>query len=117
MLHIEHNRPLKPLTTFKIGGPARFFAEITDTTDLPEAFAFAEERKLPVLVLGGGSNMLVSDRGFEGLVVQVKNRGIDDRLKPVLQIGSGEIWDDVVKFAVQHELWGIEIACRLHRSS
>ncbi|HEX5315480.1 MAG TPA: FAD-binding protein, partial [Candidatus Kapabacteria bacterium] len=75
-MNIEENRLLKSLTTFKIGGPARFFAEVSDPTELPEAFDFAESRNLPVLILGGGSNMLVSDNGFSGLVIHVNNRGI-----------------------------------------
>ena len=117
MLPIVQNRPIKPLTTFKIGGPARYFIEITDPDQLGDAFEFAESRKLPILVLGGGSNMLISDRGFDGLVIHVMKSGIevtqmsgDDTL---LRIRSGEIWDDIVKFAVENDLWGIENLSRI----
>lgn len=114
-MNIEDDRLLKPLTTFKIGGPARFFAEIGDPAELSEAFQFAESRNLPVLILGGGSNMLVSDRGFEGLVIHISNRGIVARIADdaTLRIASGERWDDVVKFAVEHDLWGIENLSRI----
>jgi len=67
----------KTLTTFKIGGPARFFADITDRSDLPEGIRNSRKCGRCPSRLGGGSNMLVSDRGFEGLVVQVSNRGIE----------------------------------------
>jgi UDP-N-acetylmuramate dehydrogenase len=131
LLPIEQNRSLKPLTTFKIGGPARYFIEITDPAQLSEAFEFAESRNLPVLILGGGSNMLVSDRGFDGLVIHIANRGIVTQtsvcdLEPesqteeasptmctTLRVASGEVWDDVVKFAVEHNLWGIENLSRI----
>jgi UDP-N-acetylmuramate dehydrogenase len=119
-MNIEENRLLKSLTTFKIGGPARFYAEVSDPTELPKAFEFAESRNLPVLILGGGSNMLVSDNGFSGLVIHVNNRGIEDITDtryPMpdtrLRIASGEVWDDVVKFAVEHNLWGIENLSRI----
>ncbi|HWF45037.1 MAG TPA: FAD-binding protein, partial [Candidatus Kapabacteria bacterium] len=140
MLHLEHNRPLKQLTTFKIGGPARAFVEITDPGDLPEAFRHGEALRtnggLPPLILGGGSNMLVSDAGYNGLVIQIANKGITlsgigyrvsgiegsskpsgnpkpETRNPALRIASGEIWDDVVKFAVEHGLWGIENLSRI----
>lgn len=116
LLTIEKNKSLKLLTTFKIGGLARFYAEIADTNDLPEALDFAEKEHLPALILGGGSNMLVSDRGFPGLVLHIANRGIeveeqDDDV--LLRIASGEVWDDVVGFAVERGLWGIENLSRI----
>jgi UDP-N-acetylmuramate dehydrogenase len=115
LLPIEQNRPLKSLTTFKIGGPARYFIELADSVELTEAFEFAESRSLPVLVLGGGSNMLISDRGFEGLVIHIANHGIvaQTSVCATLRVGSGEIWDDVVKFAIEHKLWGIENLSRI----
>jgi UDP-N-acetylmuramate dehydrogenase len=126
LLPIEQNRSLKPLTTFKIGGPARYFIGLVDSVELAKAFEFAESRSLRVLILGGGSNMLISDRGFEGLVVQVANRGIVAQTSvcdPIpgsqtdvcttIRIASGEIWDEVVKFAVEHHLWGIENLSRI----
>ncbi len=118
MLHLEQNRALKPLTTFKIGGPAQYFASVNEPNDLLEALSFAQTEHLPVLILGGGSNMLISDTGFRGLVVQIVNKGIEllSSSKPHkqhLRIASGEVWDAVVKFAVEHELWGIENLSRI----
>jgi UDP-N-acetylmuramate dehydrogenase len=70
-LNIQQNVPLAPYTTFRIGGPARFFANITSEAALLEAIAYARANTLPIFVLGGGSNLLVSDAGFDGLVLHI----------------------------------------------
>jgi UDP-N-acetylmuramate dehydrogenase len=70
-LDIQENVPLAPYTTLRIGGPARFFCEATSELELLEAVIFARERSLPLFVLGGGSNLLVGDSGFDGLVVHM----------------------------------------------
>ena len=70
-LNIQQNVPLAPYTTFRIGGPARFFADITSEAALLEAIAYARTHSLPIFVLGGGSNLLVSDSGFDGLVLHI----------------------------------------------
>ena len=63
--------PLAPYTTFQIGGPARWFAEAASEDDIAAGIAFAAERQLPLFILGGGSNLLVSDAGFSGLVLRI----------------------------------------------
>jgi UDP-N-acetylmuramate dehydrogenase len=75
-MRIEENRLLAPLTTFGIGGPARWFAEAASEDEIVEATAWARERGLALFVLGGGSNLLVSDAGFDGLVLRVGLKGI-----------------------------------------
>ena len=70
-LEILENIPLAPLTTLKIGGPARFFVKAENETQAVEAFEYAKNEGLDLFVLGGGSNILVSDEGFDGLVLQV----------------------------------------------
>src|ERR1700722_13995695 len=72
---MQQNVPLAPLTTLRIGGPARFLARIATEADLLEAVDFAHSRSLPLFVLGGGSNLLVSDRGFDGVVLQIALTG------------------------------------------
>ncbi len=69
----QENIPLAPLTTFKIGGPARYFVEVGSEGDLREAISWAKERNLPFVIFSGGSNMLVSDDGFGGLVIRMHN--------------------------------------------
>ena len=75
-MQIKENRSLAPYTTFKIG-PARFFCVVENQFDALEAFEFANDKKLKTFVLGGGSNILVSDEGFDGLVIKVVNKGIE----------------------------------------
>lgn len=72
-ISIQKNIPLASFTTFKIGGPAKYFCEVKTIDDLEEALGFAEENGLPIFVLGGGSNLLVSDSGFQGLVIKISS--------------------------------------------
>jgi UDP-N-acetylmuramate dehydrogenase len=103
--------PLAPLTTLGLGGPAQFFAEITDASDLANALRWAKARDLPVFVLGGGSNLVVADEGFPGLVLHMRTRGLrwtqaDGEVR--VQVQAGEAWDDVVAQAVLRNAAGIE---------
>ena len=75
-MEFRQDVPLAPFTTFEIGGPARWFAEATTEADIEAAVDFARERKLRLFVLGGGSNLLVSDAGFDGLVLRIALRGV-----------------------------------------
>jgi UDP-N-acetylmuramate dehydrogenase len=70
-MEFRENVPLAPMTTFEIGGPARWYAEVCDLVQLKEALSFAQKNKLEIFVMGGGSNVLVSDDGFPGLVIKV----------------------------------------------
>lgn len=70
---IQKNVPLKNYTTFRIGGPARYFCVVVNREELIEAVIFAKKEKLPFFILGGGSNLLVSDKGYKGLVIKIQN--------------------------------------------
>jgi UDP-N-acetylmuramate dehydrogenase len=111
-LAIRTNEPLKPWTTFKIGGPARFFAEARKPEEYRQALAFAAGRRLPIFILGGGSNILVSDRGFDGLVIHPAGKGVLQEAAGAggtrFRASAGETWDGVVRLAVESGLWGIE---------
>jgi len=110
-LEIREHVPLAPLTTLQIGGPARYFAAAHSQTAAQEAFEFAAVRGLPVFVLGGGSNILVSDRGFEGLVLHMRIGGIRMQLDEeggLVSVGAGENWDDLVAACVGRGLAGVE---------
>ena len=72
MITIEENVPLAPFTSFEIGGPARFLATATTVAELREALLFARRHRLPFAILGGGSNLLVNDAGFPGVVIRLK---------------------------------------------
>lgn len=110
-LAIADDVPLSPLTTLELGGPARHLAVIADEPALVEALRWAQARGEPVLVLGGGSNLVVADRGFDGLVVRMANRGIsfaDDGAVQRVQVAAGEPWDELVAESVRRGLAGIE---------
>jgi UDP-N-acetylmuramate dehydrogenase len=111
-MDIKQDYPLANLTTFHIGGPAKFYAKVTSADELRDVLQMAKDKKLPILILSSGSNMLVSDQGFDGLVVEVDFKGMnlvaDETDSVELKIGSGEIWDFVVAWAVENNVWGIE---------
>ena len=69
MLTIHEHVPLAPLTTLQVGGPARFLAEVTSEEDVREAVDLAESKDLSLFILGGGSNLVVADSGWPGLVL------------------------------------------------
>ena len=99
---------LAPYTTFGIGGPARWFAEAASEDDILKGVEFARERGIPLFVLGGGSNLLVSDRGFGGLVLRIGLRGVTESDGGTFQVAAGEIWDEFVDRAVSLDCAGIE---------
>lgn len=109
---IEQNVSLHKFTTFKIGGLARYFCRIGSIDDLSEAFDFANTRDLPIFILGGGSNILISDEGFSGLVIKIELKGIsfeknsNDEIN--ITVAAGENWDSFVQYAVENNLYGIE---------
>jgi UDP-N-acetylmuramate dehydrogenase len=108
------NIPLAPLTTFRIGGPARYFVEAGNISEAQEAIAFAHSRDLPLFVLGGGSNLVVADSGWSGLVLKVALQGIEQRSghdedgNVVFDVGAGESWDRFVSRAVIARCAGVE---------
>jgi UDP-N-acetylmuramate dehydrogenase len=107
-LQILENVPLAPYTTFQIGGPARFFAEAFAEADIETALAFARVQNLPLFILGGGSNLLVRDTGFPGLVLHIAIPGIQQMGDDTLDVGAGVSWDTLVDHVIDLNLAGIE---------
>jgi UDP-N-acetylmuramate dehydrogenase len=103
---------LKNYTTIKLGGPARFFADIHSKDELQSVYKNAKDRSLSIFVLGGGSNIVVQDQGFPGLVLRMCIPGFktthDDEVSTTIEVGAGENWDSVVKRTVDMNLSGIE---------
>ena len=107
---------LADLTTLRLGGPASDFVEATTETALVEAVRDADDRGIPVLLVAGGSNLVVSDAGFEGRVVRIASRGIAADVAPgdtscggaVVTVAAGETWDDFVAHAVASGWAGVE---------
>ena len=75
IMRIQENIPLAKYTTFKLGGKARFFVHAGSVEDLKEALTFAKQKNLKIFLLGGGSNVLISELGFNGLVIKVEILG------------------------------------------
>jgi UDP-N-acetylmuramate dehydrogenase len=110
-LEPEPDVDLAPLTTLGIGGPARWLARASTADDVAAAHRWADHRGAALLVLGGGSNVVVADHGFDGLVAHVDIRGVDfarDGGDTLVRAGAGESWDDLVASVVDGGLAGIE---------
>ncbi len=99
-------------TTLKIGGAARYYVAVTTIDEVTAAVSFAEQKKLPLFVLGGGSNILVADNGVEAVVVKqaILGRDVEDVGDGtiLLTLGGGETLDEVVAYTVREGWWGIE---------
>jgi len=106
-MQLLENAPLDTLTTFKVGGPARFLIRVGVEEELVKALAFAKTKRLPVFILGGGSNVLVADEGFDGVVIKIEYKGISLE-GTLLTAAAGENWDGAVAYAIEQNLWGME---------
>jgi UDP-N-acetylmuramate dehydrogenase len=107
----ETDVPLAPLSTLGVGGAARWFTRATSVSEVIAAHGWAAARGAPLFVLGGGSNLVISDDGFDGLVLQVAISGVRALLGgDVVSVGAGagESWDALVEFTVARGLAGIE---------
>lgn len=109
---MQENIPLKPYTSLYVGGNARYFTEAHSIEKIKESIEFSKQKIIPLFILGGGSNVLVSDSGFNGLVIKVSILGIEkineDSENVFFEVGAGEGWDSFVEFAVNEGLFGIE---------
>ncbi len=106
-MRVIKNHPLAKYTTFHIGGPAEFFAEVKNTSELKEAAYLAKQKNLKINIIGGGSNLLISDRGLKGLVLKMSIKGVSIK-NSIVSAGAGEEWNKVVARAVSKNLSGIE---------
>ncbi|MBI2683635.1 MAG: UDP-N-acetylmuramate dehydrogenase [Acidobacteriales bacterium] len=126
-MHLQEHVPLAPMTTFRVGGPARYFVEAEDEKDVIDAVIHARANNLRLFVLGGGSNLVVADEGWPGLVLKIGIRGIEDdgtaqprALRPRsgqasvphgprhYVVGAGEEWDAFVARTVEDGCAGVE---------
>jgi UDP-N-acetylmuramate dehydrogenase len=107
---LQENIPLAPLTTFQVGGPARYLVEAANVEEVREAVEYSRLKNLPLFVLGGGSNLVVSDAGWPGLVLKIGISGIlhNHGTPIVFDVGAGEDWDEFVSLTVAHDCAGLE---------
>jgi UDP-N-acetylmuramate dehydrogenase len=110
-IRIEHQVALAPRTTLAVGGEARHLVLARSEAEVIEALWWARRRSVSVTVLGGGSNSLIADAGVDGLVLQpaMVGRSVSEQGDQVLvEVGAGENWDQLVAWAVDQGLCGIE---------
>ncbi len=111
-MEILTNRPLANITTLRVGGPAAFFAIIKNKEDARKACRFAREHHIPFRVIGGGSNIIVPDDGYRGLIIKNEIQGIaysnDTEQTIDVTVGSGVLWDELVRETIQKNFYGFE---------
>lgn len=111
-IEIKENVRLATLTTLQVGGNAKYFVTAETEDEVIESLAFAEDEGLPVFILGGGSNVLISDTGFDGLVINIGLLGVSEFAEKdgtrYLTVQAGEDWDGFVAHCVENDLAGIE---------
>jgi len=105
---IHRDAPLAPLTTFKVGGPADWLVEIRDVRELAAVLEAARVRSVPVTVLGGGSNVLISDDGLRGVVLRLRLTAISQPAASLVRAEAGVTINGLVRWTIGHELAGLE---------
>lgn len=112
MIKISENIPLEKYTTIRLGGKAKYFCECKSETDLIECLKYAENNNIKIHILGGGSNTIFSDDGFDGLVIKIGMKGInlhnDFKDNVIVKAAAGEEWDGFVKYCVENKFSGVE---------
>ena len=142
-MKILENVSLKNLTTMRLGGPAKFVIEIENPEEIKKAHAFALEKNLPIFVLGGGANTIAHDEGFPGVIIKnvmtgieaggrnasfedhklgraplsVSEKEVSDQDPLLIHAMGGTVWDDVVAFACERGLTGIEALSKIPGSA
>ena len=111
-LSIRENVKMGPLTTFRIGGLAKYFFEAKNKKELKKVICWAQEQNIPYFVLGGGSNILVSDQGFNGLLIKIPAKDIkikkSQRGLKIVKVEAGVLLSKLIAFSVKQGLSGLE---------
>ncbi|GAA0662275.1 UDP-N-acetylmuramate dehydrogenase [Kitasatospora atroaurantiaca] len=106
-MHVEHDAPLAPLTTLRLGGPARRLVTATTDAEVVATVREADQAGEPLLVIGGGSNLVIGDAGFDGTVLRIATTGFELD-GTTLELAAGEVWAEAVARTVGKGLAGIE---------
>jgi UDP-N-acetylmuramate dehydrogenase len=111
-MNIQQNIPLSQHSTMRLGGAAAYYTEVNDRHELTEVLGWADQYKLPVIMIGSGSNIIWKDEGFPGLVIVNKIMGFEEQFEDqenyYVTVGAGENWDSVVARVVDKGMTGIE---------
>jgi UDP-N-acetylmuramate dehydrogenase len=112
MINISENISLSKFTSIKLGGKAKFFCECKTEKDLIECLDYAKTNNLKIQILGGGSNTIFSDEGFDGLVIKIELKDIsihnDFKDNIIIKASAGEEWDNFVKYCIENKFTGVE---------
>ncbi|MFQ6145388.1 UDP-N-acetylmuramate dehydrogenase [Streptomyces seoulensis] len=106
-MQVLHDAPLAPLTTFRLGGPATRLITATTDAEVIDAVREADAAGTPLLVIGGGSNLVIGDKGFDGTALRIATRGFT-LSGTTLELAAGEVWSDAVARTVEAGLAGVE---------
>ena len=107
-LEIERDVALAPLTSLELGGPAKYFVRVRDEATLVQALRWSADREAPFAILAGGTNLIVPDEGYEGLVVHMSIDSLDFHEGGTVTAGAGVAWEKVVDGAVARSWAGLE---------
>ena len=107
---LEFNRDMSTLTSFQTGGPARYFYIVSHTEEIAKLLKAVKECHLDIFFIGGGSNLLVSDEGYDGLIAKIAIKGMRYLGDGIVECGAGEQLMDLVRFCADKSLTGIEFA-------
>lgn len=107
-MKINENKAFRDLTTFRVGGRIKYYVEIDGKDEISKAIEFAKKNNLEVFIVGEGSDILVSDKNFNGIVVRYLGKKILHLGNGRVKANAGGIWDDLVEYAVEKNLQGIE---------
>lgn len=107
-MHIEEHKRLAPYTTIGLGGPARWFVSCSNEEDIREALKWAETYSHKIFVLAGGSNSLIADAGFPGLVIHIGLKGMEWKESGTVRVSAGEDWDPFVQSCLKRGFSGLE---------
>lgn len=116
-MRVNENILISSLTTMRLGGPARYVLEVESPGEVADAYGFAAQYHLPACVLGYGANTLGHDQGYPGVIIINRMHGITEEPLPDggvrLKVMGGEYWDDVVQYACERGLTGIEMLSQI----
>ena len=112
-MRVNENILISSLTTMRLGGPARYVLEVETPAEVADAYGFAAQFNLPTFILGYGANTLGHDDGFNGVIIINRMRGIEVVTGGRIKIMGGEYWDNVVEYACERGLTGIEALSKI----
>ena len=107
-LELQRDVPLAPLTTLELGGHAKYFVRVEDETTLVDAVRWAADEGVPSAILGGGSNLIVPDEGYDGLVIHMGIANLEFGIGGTVDAGAGVPWETVLDGAVSRDWAGLE---------